>query len=393
MTDLPGGDPTRAPSSSAPPLFMALAGALRERRSGTIAVVCGEDRVAVQVREGRVTGVTHPDAGPAAVVDLLRRSGFLTDRQVVRAERLSRKTQTLPDDALVEVGAVSAGTVANVRELLCREALLDLVLRRDVEVQVSWTLLRGAREMCLLAIPFLLKEAQRRAQDTPAVRQVVTSPAAIFGRTAVLDHPGKAEHWEDLKLPVAERQVYFFIDGRRSVADLALATCQSEFDVGRALRSLAGSGLARAVGAGATRSAAQVVSRSALLRALSLFAAVAVLVAALATGVWINFIEGSGAAGRLADPFRQVAADAPSRRIAAALRLYRLTFARPAESFNDLLSEGMVMPTDARAAVVFSVGDRYLLGGNEAGDDARPKGNNGPERPDPRTEDDGKAGR
>jgi hypothetical protein len=357
-----------------PPLFAALYKAVKEGRSGVVTAGIGEERTCVTVSGGRITAVAHPETSATAIVALLTRLGLVNDQAVQKCERAARKKGMLLEDAIAVAGYVSPGTLQNVREMLCREVLLDLVLRRDLEVSAVWTLRKGAREMCVLPVPFLLKEAQRRAREAPEVRRVVPSYQHVYGRTAALQGR-EPERWEELRLSAAERQVYFFVDGRRTVTELAAATCQPEFDVARSLKSLVEGGLVQRVGGVPGATASSLASRSAIKRVAAQAVAVATLLAAIAIGG--TWLQGRAAPALDPDAFGASMSAAPEHRLAGALRLYHLTRGRAAPSFQELADEHMVLPGDARAALSFPVGDGYLL----KDDTAPPAVRAGPEVP------------
>ncbi len=368
MTSRPEGPPTISNSNfqKLPPLFQYLVVAMQDGRSGTLTVLDGDLVISVVVAHGRVTTLTHPDASSGALLDLLQRAGLLDDSVIPKAERYGRKHNLPLEDALVGLGRISAVTLSNVRESMCREVVLDLLLRRDIEVSASWTARKGMRENCLLPIPFLLREAQRRAAEAPAIRRVVASNDLVFTRVSQIEGRGATERWEDLRLSAPERQVYFFLDGKRNVNDLALATCQPVFDVGRSLRSLVEAGVVRRAVSGQPASATAAVSRSAVLRVATLIGAVLLLLAGIWAGAWTqaprlgpdfmttNQLHDTGS-------FATIAARAPGRRLAAAIRLYDLLEGRPPRSFADLDDDRLVLPSDVRAAATFPMGEGYLL--------------------------------
>ncbi|MBM4396924.1 MAG: hypothetical protein FJ087_14700 [Deltaproteobacteria bacterium] len=351
----PGAPPRPA---NLPPLFAALYKAVKEGRSGVVTAGIGEERTGITVSGGRITAVAHPDTSATAIVALLTRIGLVNDHAVEKCERAARKRNMLLEDAIAAAGYVSPGTLQNVREMLCREVLLDLVLRRDLEVSAVWTIRKGAREMCVLPVPFLLKEAQRRAREAPEVRRVVPSYQHVYGRTAALQGR-EPERWEELRLSAAERQVYFFVDGRRTVTELAAATCQPEFDLARSLKSLIEGGLVQRVGGVPGATASALASRSAIKRVAAQVVAVATLLAAIAVGG--TRLQSRAAPPPGPDTFGASMSAAPEHRIAGALRLYHLTRGRAAPSFQELADEHMVLPGDARAALSFPAGDGFLL--------------------------------
>lgn len=354
MTDFDRFNPAPARAANrTPPLFAALHQAYGEGREGILTVQDNDETYSVGVAGGRVVNLTHPDAGSKAVVDLLGRAGLIGPADISAAERIARHADILLEEALVRTGRVSSGSVSNVREMLYRETLLNLILARTVEVTPTWTTRRGGRETCALPIPFLLKEAQRRSQELPGIREAIANPDQVFERS----HQGDEGRWEDLKLPAAERQVFFFVDGRRSVAEVALATCQSEFEVSRAIKSLLDQGLLRR-NSGTSGPRASRSGRSGILRTLALILAAAGLVLANTVGAGLHSL--SRGTRTTPDLYHAVLSAGPEQRLLGAVRLYRLAFEqRP--TFQDLLEERLVLPSDARAAATFRFGDGFLL--------------------------------
>ncbi len=351
-----GQQPPSAPAAP-PPIFALLAQAFRQNLEGTVSIpLPGGESACLVVVKGRVVQVSHPDTTSSAFLGALRRAGLLSDPDMPRLERAARKAQVPLDDGAVAAGLVSSGTLAAVREAMCRETVISLLLDRDLQPVATWNSPRGVRESCALPLPFVLREAQKRHHEMPDIRQLVAGPKSVFGRTSAM-RPGDEERWEDLKIPAGDRQVYFFVDGRRTVSELALATCRSEFEVSRSLLSLAQAQLVRPVTSSESIPAQALASRSALRRLAALLAACVVLFGGIAWGML---------AGRVApvptledaasDPYRALVRDAPHQRVVGATRFYRMAFNRPPASFQELLDEGLVLPTDARAAIGLGLG-------------------------------------
>jgi len=383
MTDRGNGWETttrEARPSRSPPLFQLFTQLLADPQNGIVSIVAGPVHATATVVDSRVVALSHPDASPEAVIALLQRTGLVSDSDVGRAGRRARKRQMTLEDAVVGLGVVSGGTLANAREMLCREVLIDLLLDADAEVTAHWSLLRGTRENCALPLPFLLREAQRRFADMPAVRAAVPSYEQVFGKVSAVMGTAGSERWEDLKMNLSERQVYFFLDGRRTVSEVALATCQPEFHVARAIRALIEAGLVRRVAAGGAASATARVSQSAVRRVLALTGAVVLLLTLVGGGTLLNVERASPSpnAPPPSDPFRTVVSTAASMRLGGAVRLYELVLGVRPGSFEDLLRERMVLREDARAAAMFPIGNGFLL--KDAGAAAPPAR---------RTEDDG----
>jgi hypothetical protein len=355
MTFEPGMQQPPRPAAP-PPLFGLLAQAFRQNLEGTVTIpLPGMEAASLVVVGARVVQVSHPDTSSSAVLGALQRAGLFSDRDLPRIEKAARKAAIPMDEGAVAAGAVSTGTLASVREALCRETTIAMLLDRSLRPTAAWAPVRGVRESCALPLPFLLREAQKRHQEIPNIRRVVSGPEAVFGRTSAM-RPDAEERWEDLKVAAGERQVYFFVDGRRTVAELALATCQSEFEVSRALSSLTEAGLVRAITSADSTPASSRASRSALRRLAALLVAVVVLVGGIAWGSWTGRIAPSPSLeDATRDPYRTILRNTSQRRLLGAIRQYRLGFNRPPGSFQELVEEHLVLPGDERAATILGL--------------------------------------
>jgi DNA-binding transcriptional ArsR family regulator len=359
MIDVDGIDfpaPKPPTAGSTPPLFGTLYQGYNENRNGVIGISLPDgSNASITVYRGRVVNVAHPSTAAGAIVDLLRRTGIVAESDLIRAERKARKRGLFLDEALVAIGRISAGTLSNVREMLCRETILELLLDRSISVSPIWSSPAGVRETCTLPIPFILREGQRRSQELPNIRRIINSNSMVFARSAAIGSNLQEERWEDLKVGASERQVYFFVDGRRTVSDLSMATCQSEFTVSRALASLKEAGLVRPISGAPFKAASDRASRNLALRFVSLFAAAAALVAFLSWGIWSSLAGHHPVINPTQNPFRGLETAAAEARIEGASRLYELAYRRPPSSFQDLLAMHLVAPGDARVALVLSI--------------------------------------
>lgn len=346
--------PTR--QGGTPPLFAALQWALQHQWRGHIAYETGDgSRGTIQVADGRVTGVECDDLAPARLLDLMRRAGILEDRQVARLERYTRKTGMDPVSAALETGMISRATLAALREATAREALLRLLLERDLRANPVQQESPGfpGRDLSL-PLPFLLKEAHRRHQEAPAIRQVVTGPDQVFVRTGAGRNPD-LRRWEDIQVSPAERQIFFFVDGRRSVEDLALATCQSIHEVGRGLAALHAAGLVqsltpREAARRRTRDPGTSAGRSSLLRLAAMTLALALAIVGLR-----GASQMTPPAPRGTDDFHLLLRQASDLRVQAAGCLFRMREGRPPADFEELLDHRLVVPGDRRAATMRDV--------------------------------------
>lgn len=343
-------------ASSGSPLYRVLLEAYRSGRDGVItAFRSGEDtRTPITLRQGRVVSVSHDNTTIRGVASMLVRVGILSDRELEKARREATRREVYLEDYLVRQGLISKGTITAAREKAAVELLMDFLLRHDLEVTATWSAPRGVRETLALPIPYLLKEAQRRASLAPAIRRVVTGLDCVFAKASDVHGREAPVRWEDLKMSAAERQVYFFVDGRRTVSDLILATSQSEFEVALALHALVEMQLVVPVhGAGPGR-ATRHAERSAMARIGGLSVAVLGLLGA------IYLVLGVGSGGGSASPrpnlFESLLQEAPLRRVAGAIRIADLCLDVDPTSHEDLVRAGLVLPEDRRVAALLRAG-------------------------------------
>lgn len=358
MTSPPRDPETAVPRAS--PLFQALVEAFRNNHDGVITVFhAGVDtNIPITLRQGRVVSVAHERTSIQQVASVLTRVGILSSRDLARAQREASKREVYLEDCLVERGLVSKATIAATREKAAVDLLMDLLLRKDLKVTTLWSVVRGVREAFALPIPYLLKEAQRRASLQPLIRRTVSGPDCVFMRACDVRGSGAPVRLEDFQLSAAERQVYFFTDGRRTVADLMLATSQSEFEVAHAIHNLVEMKLIVPVTRATPENAIAHAARSSIRRLVGLTVAIVALLAA----IHLVFDMALGRkpfepwAGQ--SPFHSLLQEAPVRRIEGAVRIADLCEDVDHRSFEDLVRARLALPEDRRAALIMRLGDK-----------------------------------
>lgn len=340
-------------------LYRALLDAYRSGRDGVITVFRpgADTRTPITLRQGRVVSVAHDSTTIQGVASVLVRVGILSDRDLARAQREAARREVYLEDFLVQRGLVSRGTIAATREKAAVELLMDFLLRPDLDVTATWSILRGVRETFALPIPYLLKEAQRRASLAPAIRRTVTGSDSVFAKTRDVRGQGAPARWEDLKMSAAERQVYFFVDGRRTVADLILATSQSEFEVALALHGLAEMKLVVPVQGVGPGNAILHAARSSTRRLLGLTFAVVLLLGSIYLVLAMGSSGGDSTLPRPgSSPFESLLQEAPLRRVAGAARIADLYGDVDLASHEDLVRARLALPEDRRAAILLRAG-------------------------------------
>lgn len=337
------------------PLVHVFVEAYRSGRDGIVTVSLPREdiRIPLTLRQGRVVSVSHESTTIQGVARVLARVGILSEQDLARAEREAVKRGVYLEDYLVQKGLVSKGTIAATREKAAVELLMDLLSRDDISVTVSSSQLRGIREAFSLPIPYLLKEAQRRSTLAPTIRRAVPGPDSVFAKASQVRGQGSPVRWEDLRLSAAERQVYFFVDGRRTVADLMLATAQSEFEVSRALHGLLEMQLVVPVVGGRSDAAIAHVVRSSTRRIAGMAIAIVCLLGAIYTFVNLEAYRENPFVSRANTPaFETMLREAPLIRLMGAIRIADLFGDVDITSHDDLVLARLALPEDRRAAML-----------------------------------------
>lgn len=251
---------------------MALQGTLRDfgladilqligiqRKTGTLTLDNGAERVSVKFEEGRVVGAESSSKNLEDLLGtVLVRTGRVTEAQLAEALRTQRNTLQRLGYVLVKSGAIT-----------------EEVLREALRIQVAQTVYRLFRwkdgrydfvpsdrvdydrdHFLPISAETILMEGARMVDEWPIIERRIRSAQIVFRKTAAgaaVEQPvvslveahvdfgfggGSAKEEEGIRLSEEERQVLRMVDGRATVQDLVDRTALAEFDVYRALHEL-----------------------------------------------------------------------------------------------------------------------------------------------------------
>jgi hypothetical protein len=361
----PGGIQTSAPRQKKhPPLFAALAVVYKKNLSGTLSVSYGAENIlAAVIENGRVMNCAHPDLTPSAISSLLVEMGLISEKQMLRAQKRAAARDRTIEDEIVASRRISRATFENLRETQCNETILSLIMDRNVKVSLVQHTRSGIRKNCSLPLPYLIKEAQRRARELPDILSRVPDNDAIYIRSAHLDPTITDVRWEDLEMSAGERQTYFFVNGRRTVKELASVTSQSLFNVTRSLASLVENGfVVQAVTRTHTPSAFSSFLRSTTPRAFAMLVVLAsISLAYLVVKPQDIFHHEKESSAESHVGWTNLLSRASSSRVAGAAFVYLLTRNEMPDSPERLVDEGLILPTDMKAAAMINWGPTLPL--------------------------------
>lgn len=347
-------------SSHTPPFVRALYDAAQSGGHQVLKVTdsSGNDSW-FRVNRGRVIEICHKASNDDAMLELLVRSSLMKGTVAETLKRKSLNKGKPIDELVVDSKIVSRSTMQQIKDSLNIEAVLEVLLDFDASVsEITDDALGGqVGSSCSLAIPHLLKEAMRRAGELPEIKQFIPADDMVFSKAH--HHTGRNPKWEDLNLGHLERQVYFYVDGFRTVAEVANITCQPMHVVHRALVSLIKS--RHIVHENGKAGSKTTQGRQGLLRAMSMLTVIVILVGLALSLIGSNSAVWSKSASEatLFNPFRALENKAADDRVAGAIRLYQLMFGERPENLNDLLTEDLVAPADAKHSAFFTSDGAY----------------------------------
>jgi len=352
---------------SLPKVWSALMAINTKSLTGTLSVQTEIYSATINVSNGKVVNLISPDFSPEKVIDVLNRMRVLSAEAVIKANKVAERENIKPTQAAINLQLAQESTVSRVQEFLLKEALLQLMMDETAEVSFARELPGSIAHALRMPIPFLLKEAQKRQKEWPAIKTKVPFMRAVFKRKTATDPvTGNKLAWEDLPLQGVEKIVYFFLDGDRTVSQIADSAFISEFDSARAIYSLLNRDLAVKVTYYQDENKEGKIKKSkgglAISIAYIIFFVIMGLIGFGLSNVWM---------GKLAphniNKISNLMEEQSRERLNTAMSVFKIRNGRWPEDFNELLEAKLALPGDKKAALVTKkVGKKgYLYEGDE----------------------------
>ncbi len=350
-----------------PRVWAALVAINTKNLTGVLEVQTETGIARISVDNGKVVNLSSVDFSPEHVVHALNTMRILSDSDMVRARKMANKEGISPVQAVTNLQLAQENTVARVQEFLLKESLLKLMIDETASVSFTKELPGAVAYTLRMPIPFLLKEAQKRQKEWAAIKTKVPFMQAVFQRKPAVDPVSGANlAWEDLPIQGIEKIVYFFLDGKRTVADIANTAFISQFDAARSVYSLLNQDLAVKVSYYKDDDKPQKVKKHKGRLAL-MFAYIVLLITTGLVGfgisrMWLDKITPATVnhAARLIQAQTQ-------ERLQTALYVFKARNGRWPEDFNELLEAKLALIVDKKAAMLVKKpqGPGYLYEGDE----------------------------
>jgi hypothetical protein len=228
-----------------------------EQRTGVLEATWGSGRQArIHVRRGYVVSAERADEpNPLPLEQFLRECVAVPEGPLRRAIRdAGRRAIPLAELVLVR-GLASEDVLKRFFDQQVAEVLYELFF----ETRVSFSFLEERPRIPLLVTPlpvaYILKEAERRADVWPKARSLVGMPEAVYAcdpqlRAEVMGYAEPAPGVDRIgEVGPAPRIVFYHVNGKRTVSQLARATGLGSFETYRALAELFEAGLVERIAA------------------------------------------------------------------------------------------------------------------------------------------------
>ena len=226
-----------------PPNANELLGLLAEadanQRTGVLAVKRPdtEGLARIHLRKGSVVAVeSGEEDGPWILGEYLLRTGLVHPRALDKARKRAESTSQPVEQVLVDRVGVPEDVVRRFSDLEMQDHLFALFRHPDVTGEIVDERPHSAPFVSTLPAPYVVKEARRQLESWDRLRRKVGRPESILRQDVdVLGELLGYEKPEDDEEPLPDvsangRIVYFFTNGKRTLAQVAYTAGLSVFD-------------------------------------------------------------------------------------------------------------------------------------------------------------------
>lgn len=360
---------------------MALQGTLRDfgladilqligiqRKTGTLTLDNGAERVSVRFEDGQVVGAESSSRNLEDLLgSVLVRTGRVTEAQLAEALRTQRNTLQRLGYVLVKSGAITEEVLREALRIQVAQMVYRLFRWKDGRYDfVPADRVDYDRDHFQpISAETILMEGARMVDEWPIIERRIRSARIVFRKTAAgaaVEQPvaslveahvdfgfggGRAEADGGIRLSPEEREVLRMVDGRSTVQDLVDRSALGEFDVYRALHELLNRQLIEEAHPPA---AAGVRAATKAWPGLRRLAAVGILVLALPALVTLGLNPASpwkaSRAPAGVDLLKDYASRARLERLGEAVRIFYLDLALLPDRLDTLVRAGYLRPAD-----------------------------------------------
>jgi hypothetical protein len=218
------------------------------RKSGLLKVQSAEGELILHFSEGKIVNVDMPKGQEWIIGQYLTEGEVLPERKLLKALRIATAKGKTPEEVLVDRRYISPDVLKRYMDLYSREVILPLFAK--VGLVCSFTADEPQENKWLppVSVPYLLKEGERRAREWPLLTKRIPSDEAVYDKDKSFisqvvkdgDETGNPLFSDKLdpELGANERIVYYFVDGRKNIKQLARTSGLDLFSCFRAIYTL-----------------------------------------------------------------------------------------------------------------------------------------------------------
>ncbi len=210
------------------------------KKTGTLHIVRsqGEAEAFVYFRNGKIFGAVS-NFNRVPIGERLIEGGYITEENLIQALELQKKDKKRRKigQILVAEGLISPEILKKIVREQIQSTVFDLLPWEEGDFQFLPNLPAIEDIGLLVNAKKVLLESNQRRGEWSRVQKQVPSVSAVFAVS------GKAANYQDSSLNQEHWKLLRFIDGKRSVTELALKSKKSEFVTSSLLSDLVVSGL------------------------------------------------------------------------------------------------------------------------------------------------------
>ncbi|HIN86133.1 MAG TPA: hypothetical protein EYN06_06605 [Myxococcales bacterium] len=215
------------------------------QKSGVLEGMIENGMVRIHMKGGNVIDVKLQDGSNWKLGDFLLESGTVAENEMEKMVRRADKKELALEKVLINHGIISESLLGRFIELHVKESLLPLLLQSGIEGRFIEGESQGNPYIQPIAVPYFIKTAAARQKLWPAIRERIPQSEMVFARVQgyedlalanVLEPSKNVDDEESFGLNNPnERLMYYFVNSKKTVRQLAYATCLGEFETAAAL--------------------------------------------------------------------------------------------------------------------------------------------------------------
>ena len=220
--------------------------------TGRLEVFGPAGEITIHLREGKVVNVENTDGAAWKLGDFLLESETLVESQLYRAMKKARKAGEPVEANLLRRKLLTEDILRRFVELEVKETIFPLFRKTGVTCQFEDVPPQDNPWLSPIPVSYFLRGAKKRVQAWPRLLKQIPDDdlvldkvdayiGTILGKSeALVSVAQDASEGADTVTQIGanERIVYYYVNGRKTVRQLAYASCLGEFETTLALTQL-----------------------------------------------------------------------------------------------------------------------------------------------------------